>query len=227
MPTLSKFINNVYEKDIKNHINFEDKKLQFKRRDELYKKNLNINSDEKESAGEKRLKLLIHYLEILDNKGYKRSQHQLGFHKAFIGACLKKILKDDYNSDLEKIIQKYDIENTTNDIIITTPRRFGKTISVALFVAAYLLSQPQQEVSIYSTGRRASSKLLQKIRDFVILMSGSNDTIMFFRGEEILQIKGPDGKPCVCGSYPSAVAISIKSNPIQSNPIQLCCGVCV
>jgi len=34
---------------------------------------------------------------------------------------------------------------------ISTPRRFGKTISVCLFVAALVFACPMVEISIYST----------------------------------------------------------------------------
>jgi len=37
---------------------------------------------------------------------------------------------------------------------ISTPRRFGKTISVCLFVAALMFACPNVEVSIYSTCKR-------------------------------------------------------------------------
>jgi hypothetical protein len=210
---LQRFIKKTFDNDRKEYQLSENAKCNIKRKDEFYKVEYNINDTiEEESPGEKRLKLLISFLEKFDKLGYKRSTHQIYFHKAFIGACLKKILKDDYTRDLEKIIKKYDIESTTSDVIITTPRRFGKTISVAQFAAAFLLSQPEIEISIYSTGRRASSKLVEKIRDFVVLLTATKDSVISFRGKEILSVKGPNGKPCVCGSYPSKVAISI--NPI-------------
>jgi hypothetical protein len=183
---------------------------------------------EEESEGEKRLKALLKNLEILDGKGFKRARHQVKFHKAFIGnnnnlythriiinfyeigASLKKILKEDINNNLTRIIEKYNLNpELTNDVIITTPRRFGKTYSVALFVAAYLLSQPNCEVSIYSTGRRASQKLLVLIKKLVIILAGTEDVIIEFSHKETLTVRGPGGQPSVCNSYPSKVEISV------------------
>jgi hypothetical protein len=204
-------IKDIFKKDVKNYNIEESRKINIIRKDEKYKINNDINDDlkETESEGEKRLKKLIYYLELFDQRGYKRSKHQILFHKAFIGACLKKILGDDYNRDLEKIIKKYDIKSTASDVILTTPRRFGKTISVSQYAAAFLLSQPNIEISIYSTGRRASFMLIKKIRDFVLLLTGTKDSIISFSNNELLQVKGPNGKACTCGSYPSKVAISI------------------
>jgi hypothetical protein len=134
----------------------------------------------------------------------KRSKHQRLFHKAFIGACIKKILGDDYGSVLEKVIQHYGIESTTSDVIITTPRRFGKTYGLAQFVSAFVLAMDSIEISIYSTGKRASTKLIEKIRDFVILIGGK-DKIQRYSNNEILQVMGANGKSSFIGSYPSSV----------------------
>lgn len=55
---------------------------------------------------------------------------------------------------------------------ITTPRRWGKTFSVALYVAALALCFPLN-ISVFSTGRRASESLLRLVVQFYNTMSRS------------------------------------------------------
>lgn len=47
--------------------------------------------------------------------------------------------------------------------MIVTPRRFGKTFSVAQYVAAFTAAVHGKEVAIFSTGRRASKKMLDLV----------------------------------------------------------------
>ena len=56
------------------------------------------------------------------------------------------------------------------EILISTPRRFGKTISVSMFAAAMLFSAPNLEMSIYSTCKRISQKLLRNVYKFLGLI---------------------------------------------------------
>ena len=238
----------IAENDRKAHYNSIEEQCIIKEAWEYYlpdKQKLGKTVIEEESEGEKRLRALIENLETLDGKGFKRARHQVKFHKAFIGrrvnvsalllefkftfvflsgAALKKILKEDINNNLTRIIEKYNLnKDLTNDVIITTPRRFGKTYSVALFVAAYLLSQPNCEVSIYSTGRRASQKLLVLIKKLVIILAGSEDIILEFSHKETLIVRGPGGQPSTCNSYPSKVEISINTRAVNLLALSIAC----
>jgi hypothetical protein len=45
------------------------------------------------------------------------------------------------------------------------------------------------EISIYSTGKRASGRLIDKIVEFIILLEGK-EAIVRFSGKEILEVRG-------------------------------------
>lgn len=60
--------------------------------------------------------------------------------------------------------------SSRQEILVSTPRRFGKTISVSMFAAAMLYSAPKMEMSIYSTCKRISQKLLLNIQKFFALI---------------------------------------------------------
>ena len=57
-------------------------------------------------------------------------------------------------------------EHLAAEVLISTPRRFGKTISVSMFAAAILFAAPAVELSIYSTCKRISQKLLRNVVKF-------------------------------------------------------------
>ena len=61
-------------------------------------------------------------------------------------------------------------EHLAAEVLISTPRRFGKTISVSMFAAAILFAAPSVELSIYSTCKRISQKLLRNVNKFFDIM---------------------------------------------------------
>ncbi len=152
------------------------------------------------------LESLIDTLKKLDTLGFERSDHQMKFHKAFICASLRIIFGKKLYKYLPRLIKLFGIKILHSDVIVCTPRRWGKTMGVALYVAAFLWSQPGLEVSVYSPGRRASRKLLVLIWKIIVALSGSHDCIITFNQEQ-LSVRNPLGFISTCGSYPSRVQI--------------------
>jgi hypothetical protein len=113
-------------------------------------------------------------LEALDRQGWDRSYHQRQFHEQFIRACVRIFYKTEpigtFQRDQQRLLQGNGWNNLSQEILISTPRRFGKTISVSLFAAAMLYSAPRVELSIYSTCKRISQKLLRNIKKFLDLI---------------------------------------------------------
>ncbi|KAK3252901.1 hypothetical protein CYMTET_37824 [Cymbomonas tetramitiformis] len=110
---------------------------------------------------------------LLDVMGLERTTSQKTFHKAFLRATLAHIY-----------------------VLIVTPRRWGKTTSVGMFVAALLLSTPEMWVSIFSTGQRASSGLLDMVYKMVCAVPGGsarvarkNQEQLFIKGDEVLDVR--------------------------------------
>ena len=160
-------------------------------------------------SGDTRLHNLRKTLEMFDNCGFMRSFQQRLFHEAFIRACIKHIYKDDFASCAARLMRENRWLDIKQEVMITTPRRFGKTFSVALYVAAYAYSQPRCEISIFSTGRRASKKLLHTIFKFVIQLPNGSNMINKYN-QETLELKGNEGNDDfrTINSYPSKVAVS-------------------
>lgn len=110
-------------------------------------------------------------LAALDRRGWERSYHQKVFHDQYIRACGRIFFKMDgagaFNRAHQKILELNGWDSLPQEILISTPRRFGKTISVSMFAAAMIFSCPQFELSIYSTCKRISQKLLRNIVKFL------------------------------------------------------------
>lgn len=121
------------------------------------------------SMGDKlmlRLRFLLDYVPKT-YKGWERSKMQKTFHRNFMQATCLHLYRNDADIDMNKIMRMNKFDNLKQQVLCLTPRRFGKSTSVAMFVAAYVLTVPYSEQCIFSTGRRASQKLLELIRDMI------------------------------------------------------------
>jgi len=131
---------------------------------------LTEGSKKKQSAqGDKlmfKLKKLLDYVPR-SYKNWERSKMQKIFHRNFMQATCLHLYRDDPDIDMDKIMKMNGFDNLKQQVLCLTPRRFGKSTSVAMFVAAYAMTIPNSEQCIFSTGRRASQKLLELIRDMV------------------------------------------------------------
>lgn len=149
-------------------------------------------------------------LVYFDEHGFRRSKHQRRFHNAFIGSCLRIIYRRDFYQKIAQILEsgEFTEEEIRQEVLICTPRRFGKTFSIALFVAAVLWALPQFEISIFSTGRRASQKLLALIHNFLTKLPGGPEMVIKYN-VETMWLRGPGGSHDirVVNSYPSKVTI--------------------
>lgn len=89
----------------------------------------------------------------------------------------------------------------TNKLIrIICIRRFGKTISVSMFAAAMIFSCPNMELSIYSTCKRISQKLLRNIVKFLELIFLELNVMpyKFLRiNQEEVHVAGNEGQVCM------------------------------
>ena len=88
----------------------------------------------------------------------------------------------------------------------------GKTYSVAMFVAACAASLEKTEQAIFSTGRRASEKLLKLVLSMLCKLPGMKDSIVKCTVETI-EIRGPNGPDDIrkISSYPSKVSICARA----------------
>jgi hypothetical protein len=154
----------------------------------------------------------------LDSKGWKRSFHQRLFHDDFLKACTRIFWKLEPAGTFARqhleILQRNNWTHISQEVLVSTPRRFGKTISVSMFAAAMLYSAPNVEISIYSTCKRISQKLLRNVQKFFSVIcdddvANSGFSVTRSNMEEMV-LKGPvnNHDVRVVNSYPSKVTLS-------------------
>ena len=82
-----------------------------------------------EFEGDAALRTLNKLLSMVDDRGYQRSSQQLKFHHAFTRSTSRVIYRADWSKSQPKIMEKNNWDSTPSEILISTPRRFGKTFS--------------------------------------------------------------------------------------------------
>jgi len=158
-------------------------------------------------------------LGLLDENGWRRSYHQRLFHDDFIRACTRIFWKREapgkFAREQCEILRRNNWSHIQQEVLISTPRRFGKTISVSMFAAAMLYSAPGVEISIYATCKRISQKLLRNVVKFFDLICKSDPKGTAFVGvrsnmEELVVRSTQDPTDVrIINSYPSKVSLHV------------------
>jgi hypothetical protein len=168
----------------------------------------------KATTGFDRMNTCRKALEAIDRRGWDRSYHQRLFHDHFLRACARIFWKTEKAGEFdrchEKILEVNGWDSLRQEILVSTPRRFGKTISVSMFAAAMLYSTPKLELSIYSTCKRISQKLLQNVDKFLSLIYlelGTTPMKVIRKNMEEIVLQDETGVQDfrVVNSYPSKV----------------------
>lgn len=190
----------------------ESKQIKFVRSIDLYK-----DDPAQSKTGFERMNLCRQALATLDRNGWERSFHQRLFHDKFLCACARIFWKTErpgtFDRCHEKILESNGWDSLRQEILVSTPRRFGKTISVSMFAAAMLYSAPKLEMSIYSTCKRISQKLLLNVQKFLQLIEqhmGTPPMKVIRQNMEEIELLGNSGIQDFrrVNSYPSKVTIS-------------------
>ena len=121
--------------------------------------------------GDTNMRTLQKLLTRVDQRGFERSAQQLEFHEAFLKAAARVIYRGDWETEKPAIMRQNGWETSNSEVLISTPRRFGKTFSIAIFCACLSLAFGL-EVVVFSPARRASRKLLERIVEFIKLAGG-------------------------------------------------------
>ena len=74
-----------------------------------------------------RLRCLRNLLSLIDSRGFERSDAQERFHESFIRTCSRVIYKEEWSVHEKAICELNGWNHIKNGILISTPRRFGKT----------------------------------------------------------------------------------------------------
>jgi len=75
--------------------------------------------------------------------------------------CGCSIYGDDWPRVSERVLKEFGIVRLRPEVLVQTPRRFGKTVSIAMFVAAMLLSCPDIRVCVFVSSNKKQLAIAQ------------------------------------------------------------------
>jgi len=127
----------------------------------------------------------------LDSFGM-RSADQKAFHEMFIEAALPHIYgKSVWPMVAQRVLRRMRLERIRSEVLILTPRRWGKTTSVAMFVAAMALEVPGVTQAVYSTGKRASGGVMAQVGKYLSLSPDSAKRVVSRNQEQLFVSEHP------------------------------------
>ena len=163
----------------------------------------------KDVEGQRRLDIFFKFMQRVDEKYMRRSLGQRDFHNHFLVACLPHVVGESaWSKHRHYYLSLFDEDAYKAEVLVTTPRRFGKTTAVAMFVAALMCCCPRMWVSIFSTGKRASKSLLVQIKEVISSVPTMEKRVISSNVEELwVQPVNTTTKKdqSRCYSYPSSV----------------------
>lgn len=160
--------------------------------------------------GDERLRIIRRSLDGFE--GFPRSDAQRRFHVEFTNSLLPHIYGADFEKHRERLLRENGMARVQFETLVCTPRRFGKTTAVSMFCAVLLAVCPDMWISVFSTGQRASSSLLEQTAKFFRMLGadgvcrGSDDNIIKKNQEELWTRGAHPADVRKMFSYPSTVA---------------------
>ena len=180
---------------------------------------LGVHTDSDQYQGCVRLRTLRSLLQIIDEEtAFERSPHQQKFHEAFIRAAARIIYREEWPLKKDSIMRYNGWPTAKSEVLISTPRRFGKTFSVAMFIACIALTFPL-EIVVFSPARRTSHKLLERIIEFVEHVGFKNWIVE--RNMENMRVRtlSNASKTSLVRSFPSNVGVRHHGNRTLIEPL--------
>ena len=146
----------------------------------------------------------------IDQLGYVRTNAQKRFHKAMLCSCLPKIYGEKIASEKERLLKLHGLEDILQEVMIITPRRMGKTVAAAMFIAALLLCGPPNcEIVVFSVAMRLSRKMIGLIDSMILSYPGGKSRLMSPHTQETITVRGQtQGDVRKCLSLPGNSNVS-------------------
>lgn len=145
---------------------------------------------------------------LLDMFEWEREENQVEFHEHFIATALPKIFRKEWETEYDKILRLFKKQKHDAETIMICPRRWGKTVSVAMFCAAYILAVPDAEIAIFSTAKRTSGKMMMGVLKFMQELPLFEHCDILTKNAETIKLS-LYGNVKTISCYPGTVAVCI------------------
>lgn len=151
---------------------------------------------EQQTTGEVRLRQFIRKLyagyKFKGNTTLRPEKFQLEMLKLVIPTLAKNIVGEAWSSIGSRLCREFgwSMKRHPKLFLGQAPRRFGKTVIIAMIMLTYAIVKPGAVISTFSTSRRTSQRLKLKVQE-IMQASGMDEWIVVQREEEIF-IRPPE-----------------------------------
>jgi hypothetical protein len=150
--------------------------------------------------------LLERWDDVIHRLGVRWHKDQLRFLLAVRNNAIPGFYGASWAMHRERVCRAQRVSGNPRPVMFTSPRRWGKTTSMAGAAACYALTVPRSTQAIFSTGRRASQLALRQIYRMVCARPEWAAAVTTFNQEKLVLRFAPDDERTVY-SYPSNVRV--------------------
>lgn len=169
----------------------------------------------KQLSGEARYQRVLQNIEaITAANGFSLETAQRLFVREYLFACTPLVYGSDWKESSMQFLQKNKLAKIQHQVMALTPRRFGKTVSVCVFVLAMILSVPKLRVIVISQVKRSSVALVKKIKEYLWNLPGGKERLASDSTERIEVIPEEDASQ-------NLTMVQKKNHPAVSSVIGL------
>ena len=122
----------------------------------------------------------------------KRSIIQVEFHTHLIKACLSIYYREEFERNPIKILQKYDIFDYNQDVIIITSRRAGKTTGTSLFQYANLAEVPCYKTNVYAHRLHIAEMIVQIVKTLFLASHDITGYKIVHNSKNLFEVQFPN-----------------------------------
>lgn len=170
-------------------------------------------------TGEDRFNLFV-YL-VRQGFVWRLKKFQLRFFELIMQTMAENIVGSTWATEGERLMRKHGWRSSPKVCAASAPRRFGKTVTLAVVMCAYVLVMAGKIQSVFSTGSRASGGLRDLVRktleesgmrDMLITRGTASETVLV----RSIYAHGPQFS--TMNFYPSDEKASIFLSPFYEHP---------
>jgi len=163
-----------------------------------------VYRDEGETRLRHMLDTLVTLNKITTQKDMPLSSKQCQWHLQMLGPSLPYIVGPKrFRDNSRRYLSLIGATEVQTNCFITAPRREGKTVGIAFYVACLLYAVPDAVISVFSQSQRASGKMMKEILTFYNMFPGARDSIIRNNAEELSVRMDGNLRSLFC--YPAAV----------------------
>lgn len=169
------------------------------------------STEQVQLKGEETLKEIRALLK--DGFGIKRSETQWKVHNGMIESMLPTIYGDEYKTHSGRILKSLNVEELRQEVMVVMARRQGKSYSVGMGCAAFLLLCSDVRLAVFATGKRMAAALLDITKRMIekawdLGAVNREDYEIIHSNQEVFHIRGPDGTDRILNVMPGTAKVS-------------------